>query len=69
VLPLSLEQAGGYRKSFPHLKERFNEIGGNLSPNGQWLAYASDETKRYEICVQTFPTFRAKGKLKTEIPD
>ncbi len=55
VLPMSLEQAGGDRKRFPYVKDQFNNIGGKLSPDGQWLAYTSDETGRFEIFVQTFP--------------
>jgi len=55
VLPLSPEQTGSNRKPFPYLNEEFNEIGAKLSPNGQWLAYFSDETKRDEIYVQTYP--------------
>jgi dipeptidyl aminopeptidase/acylaminoacyl peptidase len=65
VLPLSPEQAGGDLKPFPYLSENFDEIGATLSPNGQWLAYASDETKRYEIYVQTFP--RPGGKWPVSI--
>jgi len=60
VLPLSPEQAAGDRKPFPYLNEQFNELGAKLSPNGQWLAYVSDETKRYEIYVQTFPKLGGK---------
>ena len=29
--------------------------GGAVSPDGRWLAYASEETGRYEIYVQAFP--------------
>ena len=29
----------------------FDETGGSLSPDGRWVAYASDETGRYEIYV------------------
>ncbi len=60
LLPLSPEQKGGDRKAFPYLNEQFNELGAELSPNGQWLAYASDETRRYEIYVQTFPKLGGK---------
>jgi eukaryotic-like serine/threonine-protein kinase len=60
TLPLSAEQAGGDRKSSPYLDEGFNEGGAKLSPNGQWLAYASDETGRSEIYVQTFPKLGGK---------
>jgi len=40
--------------------DQFNEVGPSLSPNGQWLAYASDETGRYETYVQTFPKVGGK---------
>jgi Tol biopolymer transport system component len=49
VLPLS-----GDKKAFPFLNSASNEIEAKLSPDGKWLAYASDETGRYEIYVQTF---------------
>ena len=34
----------------------FNESYGTVSPSGRWLAYASDESGRSEIYVDTFPT-------------
>jgi Tol biopolymer transport system component len=44
VLPLF-----GDRKPFPYLRTNSNERQPKLSPNGQWLAYVSDESKRSEI--------------------
>jgi eukaryotic-like serine/threonine-protein kinase len=38
------------------LQTEFNEQWAKLSPNGQWLAYSSDETKRNEVYIKTFPT-------------
>jgi Tol biopolymer transport system component len=32
-----------------------NEVGGALSPDGRWLAYASDVSGRFEVWVQSFP--------------
>jgi Tol biopolymer transport system component len=32
------------------------EIGGTFSPDGRWIAYASDESGRMEVYVQPFPT-------------
>ena len=32
-----------------------NELQGRVSPDGRWIAYASDESGRYEIYVQAFP--------------
>jgi eukaryotic-like serine/threonine-protein kinase len=60
VLPLSPEQTGGDRKRFPYVHDQFNEARPKISPNGQWLAYASYETGRLEIYVQTFPKLGGK---------
>ena len=42
-------------KPFPYLHTAFNERFPKLSPDGHWLAYSSDETKRDEVYVQSFP--------------
>jgi dipeptidyl aminopeptidase/acylaminoacyl peptidase len=60
VLPLF-----GDRKPFPYLHADFNEHFARLSPNGQWLAYQSDETKRDEVYVQTFPAPGGKLQIST----
>ena len=60
VLPLF-----GDRKPFPYLQSEFNERQAKLSPDGRWLAYASDETSRYEIYVQSFPTPGQKSLIST----
>jgi Tol biopolymer transport system component/tRNA A-37 threonylcarbamoyl transferase component Bud32 len=46
----------GDRKPVPYLQTEFAECHARLSPDGKWLAYASDETGRPEIYVQSFPT-------------
>ena len=33
----------------------FNELNAELSPDGGWMAYQSDESGRYEIYVRPFP--------------
>jgi hypothetical protein len=60
VLPLF-----GDRKPFPYLQTEFNEQLARLSPNGQLLAYTSDESKRNEVYVQTFPTPGGKWQIST----
>lgn len=45
----------GDRKPFPLVQSRFEEVGGQFSPDGRWVAYASDETGRYEIYIRPFP--------------
>jgi hypothetical protein len=36
----------------------FNEVQARVSPNGRWMAYASDESGRYEVYVRDFPAGR-----------
>jgi Tol biopolymer transport system component len=50
LLPLE-----GDRKPVPYLRGPSYERGARLSPDGRWLAYASDETGRFEVYVQVFP--------------
>lgn len=49
VLPLE-----GGKKPFPFLHTEFNNHEGQFSPDGRWVAYASDESGRDEIYVRTF---------------
>jgi Tol biopolymer transport system component len=50
----------GEKKQYLLLNSAFDEQSPQLSPNGRWLAYSSDETGAYEIYVQSFS---ADGKL------
>jgi Tol biopolymer transport system component len=61
VLPLF-----GDRKPFPYLQTEFNETNPRLSPDGRWLAYTSDETKRNEVYVESFPTATGKWQVSTK---
>jgi Tol biopolymer transport system component len=46
----------GDRKPVPYLKTPFNEIDGQFSPDGKWVAYTSDESGgRNEVYVRAFP--------------
>jgi Tol biopolymer transport system component len=60
VLPMT-----GDRKPWPFLQTDANEVGGKLSPDARWLAYASDESGRYEIYVQSFPAGGGKRQIST----
>ena len=42
--------------SRPFLATPYNEMHPQTSPDGRWLAYASDESGRWEVYVQSFPT-------------
>jgi eukaryotic-like serine/threonine-protein kinase len=50
----------GDRKEFPLLNSAFDEREPQLSPDGRWLAYCSDESGSYEIYVRPFS---ADGKV------
>jgi len=53
----------GFGKPSPILTTVADEHGPELSPDGKWLAYISDESGSYEIYVQSFT---AEGKLGAE---
>ena len=52
VLALSLD---GSRAVEPLLTSAANEIAPEVSPDGRWLAFASDESGRYEVYVRPYP--------------
>jgi Tol biopolymer transport system component len=56
----------GDRTARPFLRTPFNESTPRLSPDGRWLAYASDESGRQEIYVQPFPGPGSKWPISAE---
>ena len=55
----------GTGEPIPLLQSPANEIQGHLSPDGRWLAYASDESGRWEVYLQAFPGGGAKRSVST----
>lgn len=55
----------GDKKPFPYVNTEFREGDAKLSPNGQFLAYRSNESKRGEVYVQTFPEHGGKWQVST----
>ena len=53
----------GDKKEYPLANSPFDEQNPELSPNGRWLAYTSDESGNYQIYVQAFS---ADGKLAAD---
>lgn len=45
----------GDREPVPIVSSPFNEIQARVSSDGRWFAYASDETGRWEVYLQSFP--------------
>ena len=58
VLPLT-----GDRKPFPYLQSNFTESDARFSPDGQWVAYASDESGKFEVYIQHFPHSGGKWQV------
>ncbi len=53
--------AGG--EGVPFQKDRGSQIDGQISPDGKWAAYASDESGTWEIYVTTFPAGAGKWQI------
>jgi eukaryotic-like serine/threonine-protein kinase len=50
----------------PYLLTEFGEVYARVSPDGHWLAYTSNESKRNEIYVQSFPALGNKIKVSRD---
>ncbi len=58
LLPMS-----GDHTPMPLLRSEFSEEQGQISPNGRWFAYTSNEFGRSEVYVQSFPEPGAKWQI------
>jgi Tol biopolymer transport system component len=47
--------ADGSAAAVDLLATPFNELNSDLSPDGRWIAYQSDESGRYEVYVRPYP--------------
>jgi Tol biopolymer transport system component/tRNA A-37 threonylcarbamoyl transferase component Bud32 len=57
----------GDRKPRPILNSPFSEEWANLSPDGRWLTYTSDESGQLEVYVIPFPDNSSAGGRKVRI--
>ena len=60
ILPLE-----GNRLPYTWLKTKFNEWGAVFSRDGNWVAYASDESGQYEIYVRPLTGTSGKRQIST----
>jgi serine/threonine-protein kinase len=54
-LNISILSMEGDQERTPLLQEKYNESYPQISPDGRWIAFQSDETGRYEVYVRSFP--------------
>ena len=52
------------RSPLAFLRTEANEVAAAFSPDGRWVAYASDESGRYEVYVRAFPS----GEGRRQVP-
>ena len=64
--PDNLFSMEGDRASEPLLATESRETAPSISPDGNWIAYASDETGQREVYVQRFPGLGAKKPISTD---
>jgi serine/threonine-protein kinase len=69
ILTLPVESdASGLRagKPEPYLRTPFDEREPAISPDGRWLAYASNESGKYQVYVRAFPDTGSKWQISSD---
>jgi serine/threonine protein kinase len=56
----------GDKKPFKFLGPPSDQIHGNFSPDGRFVAYTSNESGRFQVYVQTFPLSDRKWPVSTD---
>jgi serine/threonine protein kinase/Tol biopolymer transport system component len=49
-----------------HVKSEYSEGQAQLSPDGRWIAYVSDESGAYEVYVRAFPSGDGKQRVSIQ---
>jgi len=65
-LPLASQTTGAEPQPVPYLQTEFDTFQAGFSPDGRWVAYTSNESKRYEVYVQPFPAGSGRWQISTE---
>jgi eukaryotic-like serine/threonine-protein kinase len=56
---------GGERRDVVVAGSQYDEIEGQFSPDGKWVAFGSNESGRADVFVQSFPEGRARTQVST----
>ena len=60
ILPLN-----GEGKAYSLLNVPYLNYGGEVSPDGKWIAFTSNQSGKLEICVSTFPEAKGVWQVST----
>jgi Uma2 family endonuclease len=61
----SRQELEGDRKPFAFLNTSFGKRSGQFSPDGRWVAYQSNESRRDEVYVRPFPGAAGQWQIST----
>ena len=62
---LWLLPVNGDRRPIPFLRTGFNQTQSQVSPNGRWIAYTSNESGGDEVYVESFPRPGSRYQVST----
>jgi Tol biopolymer transport system component len=63
---VSLDKQNGKNQPRPFIQRNHNQRHGVWSPDGRWVAYASDESGRWEVYVEPYPGPGPKTMISTD---
>jgi serine/threonine-protein kinase len=63
---IAVVDVGGNHAATPLLNGKSNEGYPDISPDGHWIAYMSDESGRNEVYVQPFPGLGSRQQVSTQ---
>jgi hypothetical protein len=66
TLNIWLAEPGADRKPYPYHESRFTESWNVISPDGQWIAYRSNQPGQFEILVESIPPGKGRWQISTE---
>ena len=65
MFPNKSDEKSGEQKPFPVVATNFIDLTPSFSPDGKWLAYANNETGRFEVYIQPFPSGAGRWQVST----
>lgn len=63
---LALLSLVGKSEARPLIQTAFQEVGAAISPDGRYVAYSTNESGRFEVYVQAFPSLGSKVRVSID---